>query len=240
MARSTSTPPLASSASHHALRRGFRGLISIRHRVPLSTFSCILSVASRYIPTVQFGKLLVEELDDMAAVEDDPRLVQIGRMTAPSVGHSIYPWPPLSILAPLGRCRFQKGFSASAPLPSPTKTTAPLSKSMTSVRSRCPSATAIPSIAMCLKLFELGLGTALRQVVLSTSLIRSQSRSSFRPRRGWSCSVTSPAPLPRRSSCSSVSVRRKTHRPDAPAHTPDIPSVDVQNLHSSPDCRLIA
>ena len=39
-----------------------------------------------------------------------------------------------SILAPLGRSRFQNGFSASAPLPSPTKTTAPLSRSMTTVR----------------------------------------------------------------------------------------------------------
>lgn len=36
-----------------------------------------------------------------------------------------------SILALLGRSRFQKGFSASTPSPSPTKTTAPLSRSMT-------------------------------------------------------------------------------------------------------------
>ena len=39
-----------------------------------------------------------------------------------------------AILAPLGRSRFQNGFRASAPLPSPTKTTAPLSRSMTTVR----------------------------------------------------------------------------------------------------------
>ena len=39
-----------------------------------------------------------------------------------------------SILALLGRSRFQNGWSASAPLPLPTKTTAPLSKSRTTVR----------------------------------------------------------------------------------------------------------
>ena len=38
-----------------------------------------------------------------------------------------------SIFAPLGRSRFQNGFSASAPLPSPTNTTAPLSRSSTTV-----------------------------------------------------------------------------------------------------------
>ena len=39
-----------------------------------------------------------------------------------------------SIRALLGRSRFQKGFNASAPLPSPTKTTVPLSRSRTTVR----------------------------------------------------------------------------------------------------------
>lgn len=41
---------------------------------------------------------------------------------------------PVQPVAPLGRSRFQNGPSASAPLPSPTKTTAPLSRSMTTVR----------------------------------------------------------------------------------------------------------
>ena len=39
-----------------------------------------------------------------------------------------------SIFALLPRSRFQNGFSALAPLPSPTKTTAPLSRSRTTVR----------------------------------------------------------------------------------------------------------
>ena len=39
-----------------------------------------------------------------------------------------------SIFAPLGRSRFQNGFSASPALPSPTKTTPPVSRSRTRVR----------------------------------------------------------------------------------------------------------
>ena len=62
-----------------------------------------------------------------------------------------------SIFAPLGRNRFQNGFSASAPLPSPTNTTAPLSRSITMVRYRCPLATAISSMAMRRRCFSLGL-----------------------------------------------------------------------------------
>jgi hypothetical protein len=39
-----------------------------------------------------------------------------------------------AVRAPLGRSQFQNGSSASAPLPSPTKATAPLSRSMTTVK----------------------------------------------------------------------------------------------------------
>src|SRR5690349_11702476 len=62
-----------------------------------------------------------------------------------------------SILALLARSRFQSGFSASAPLPSPTKTTAPLSRSMTMVRKRYPRPTQISSMAICRRCLSLGL-----------------------------------------------------------------------------------
>ena len=68
---------LQPSASRPSWRRGSRRFFSSSQRVPLSTFFCITSVASRYKRPTQVGELLVEELDHMEAVEDDLRLGQV-------------------------------------------------------------------------------------------------------------------------------------------------------------------
>src|SRR5271157_4524855 len=77
------------------------------------------------------------------------------------------------ILACEPQIRFQNGRKASAPLPLPTKTTAPVSRSRTNVRYLWPLPTEISSMAICLKCFNLGLPNRLERSRLTMSLIRS-------------------------------------------------------------------
>ena len=79
-----------------------------------------------------------------------------------------------SIRAPLGRNRFQDGFRASAPLPSPTNTTAPLSRSITTVMYRWPLATAISSMAIRRRCLSLGRAKRRARSRFWMSLTRSQ------------------------------------------------------------------
>jgi hypothetical protein len=80
----------------------------------------------------QLRELVVEQFDRMEVTEDDHVLGRCAE-TADRYSAAIS-MATASILAPMSRNRFQNGLSTSAPLPSPTKTTAPRSTFMTVVR----------------------------------------------------------------------------------------------------------
>lgn len=145
----------ASSSRCFSLWSGERcsGFINNGQRVPLRTFFPVaLSLPLQFL--AKFGQFVTEQFDEMKIFKDDYCLRQVGRYRGDIGRRHIDSHRPDLRLALFKR--FQNGARLSAPLPSPTKKTAPERRSRTAMRYRCPLPMAISSMAINSRCFKSG------------------------------------------------------------------------------------